>query len=352
MKKTITYFFLFIILLAHGLFFFAIQPSLALSANMTANEIQKIITTPQPAIHIPGLDFTNKTQMAKYTREEADGIYMYIPYLGEYISAVYKYAIVAAAVLVVIRIMDGGFGWVISGGNPEKIKKAQSKITQSLMGLFLTIFSYTLLYTINPNLVQFKNLQVKIIPTIDYNELATRGFDDGASAIPDTPTTKNLIKCPQENEMVDITGIFDISDAGIGIKDYPKMHKSLVEPLKRANLIAKEQGVEISIVSAGRTIEYQTKLWDEALKNANGDEEIADDYVTKPSCNAPHITGKALDLCLKGSETCKMVTKKYKSFSNEDTNKLQRIMKKAGWKRYCAEWWHFEYGLDGLDLRC
>jgi len=129
------------------------------------SEVDAIISKPTPRITIPGVDFSDIK-----TTEEADGTYLYIPFLGEYIASIYKYAIGAAAVLAIVMIMNNAIKWIISGGTPEKINEARKRIIQSVMGLLLIVGSYALLYRINPDLLEFKSLRILYIPTEHISE--------------------------------------------------------------------------------------------------------------------------------------------------------------------------------------
>ena len=82
------------------------------------------------------------------------------PGIGNYIAATYKYAVALISVLATIMIIIAGVIWTTSAGNPEKINSAKAMIARSLTGLILALGSYTLLYTINPDLVKFNSLQI------------------------------------------------------------------------------------------------------------------------------------------------------------------------------------------------
>lgn len=126
---------------------------------------------PSPIVTVPGLDFSKEPIAV----EEDGGKFLYIPFLGEYLAALYKYAIIFAGVLSVVIIMLSGFNWVTSAGNSEKITDARKKIGGALIGLFIAVSSYTILYFINPNLVEFRNLKVGyVLPTL----LADPGEDE------------------------------------------------------------------------------------------------------------------------------------------------------------------------------
>jgi len=58
---------------------------------------------------------------------------------------------------------------------------------------------------------------------------------------------------------------------------------------------AAEQGLVIGVKNAKRDIEDQQRLWQNALKKY-GDPEVADNWVARPTPNAPHVRGIAADL--------------------------------------------------------
>ena len=76
--------------------------------------------------------------------------------IGNYVKAIYKYAIGIVGILATVVMMWGGVIWITAGGNTERISNAKSWISASLTGLVLALASYTILYTINPNLVKFE----------------------------------------------------------------------------------------------------------------------------------------------------------------------------------------------------
>ena len=86
--------------------------------------------------------------------------------LGLYIKAIYEYLLYVAGVLAVIVIMVGGFQWITAGGNQSKIGEAKERVMGAVIGLFLALSSYLLLYTINPDLVEIVDLNVDKIETL------------------------------------------------------------------------------------------------------------------------------------------------------------------------------------------
>lgn len=83
--------------------------------------------------------------------------------LIRYVQAIYKFFVGIAGVIAVFMIVFGGVTWLFSGGSPEKIGRAKEIIVGSMIGLLLAVGSYTILYNINPSLVQFQ-LSVREVP--------------------------------------------------------------------------------------------------------------------------------------------------------------------------------------------
>lgn len=97
---------------------------------------------------------------------EGGSQYVESNFIGQYITAMYKYAIIIITLLSVIMIIFAGVQWTMSGGSPDKINSSKQIIARSLTGLAIALGSYTLLFTINPDLVAFKNLQVLRVTAI------------------------------------------------------------------------------------------------------------------------------------------------------------------------------------------
>lgn len=135
--------------------------------KLTDSELQKFLQKPMPKIKIPGLDFSDIT-LKNLERTDENGTYAYIPFLGEYITAVYKYAIVIIGVIAVIMLIIAGLQWMLPGGESENISSAKKKIEQAIIGLTIAVTSYSILYTINPELVRFRSLRVRLVSPVAF----------------------------------------------------------------------------------------------------------------------------------------------------------------------------------------
>jgi N-acetyl-anhydromuramyl-L-alanine amidase AmpD len=151
------------------------------AAQILGDELKQMIATPQLRIGIPGLSFTSADKLVQVTGDDG-ATYMYFPFLGEYLAAMYKYAIAVMGIIAVIMIIVGGVVWITSGGIPERVNQAKTIIIRSVVGMILAVGSYTLLYTINPELVQFRNLKVLTIQGVPLTDIADIDFRTGGSA--------------------------------------------------------------------------------------------------------------------------------------------------------------------------
>ena len=102
-----------------------------------------------------------------------------IGWIGDYVSALYQYGVGLAAVLAAVMIMVGGFIWLMSAGSPDKVGKAKDFIFSALSGLFLALFSFMILATINPELVSFSPLSTGGLP-----EFEARSYGEGSGDLP------------------------------------------------------------------------------------------------------------------------------------------------------------------------
>ncbi len=282
---------------------------LTAAGTITASDITKDIND-RLQINIPGLNFT------KLTGEVDPEGYLYIPWIGQYIAAVYKYAMVAASILAVVMIIIEGAKIIISAGGEMKTS-GYKRIGQVVVGLIILWGSYAIMYNINPDLVTFQALKVQFVKPVDIAQIVDGGTDNGAAA------EGVAGECAQETQLVSLKDKVPVSGGAVA---YPMVLGEVLQALEKANGIAKSKGREIVVVSAARTFAKQTQLWNDALKKY-GDEKTARKYVAKPSCQAPHITGRAVDVCLKNSPTCQKIKSTFASLIDPDVELLQNIMK-------------------------
>jgi hypothetical protein len=133
----------------------------AQAADITDEEILSYIKQPELGIEIPGLEFSSIAGLNIIRSESTGEILINSPFLGEYIASVYSFGLVAITILAIIWFIIGGLTWAASGGNAGRIDRAKSFMTQAIAGVVIAASSYTILWTINPNLVAFRTLEVQ-----------------------------------------------------------------------------------------------------------------------------------------------------------------------------------------------
>lgn len=101
--------------------------------------------------------------------------------IADTIKTIFEYGIKVVGLMALIAIMVGGFIWLSAGGNSQKVTEAKQWISSSLVGLLLLLFSYTILNTINPNLVNLKLSTIKKLDRINIayeNKTDPRQFNE------------------------------------------------------------------------------------------------------------------------------------------------------------------------------
>lgn len=129
---------------------------------LSNEELIKFMQLPYPKIRIPGLSFTPLDTTDIIT--DANGTKrLSVPFIGEYIAAMYKYLIVIMGIFGVSRLILAGFLWAMPSADSTPKEQAKKMITSAVAGIVLAVGSYTILYTVNPNLVTFKDLNLPIV---------------------------------------------------------------------------------------------------------------------------------------------------------------------------------------------
>lgn len=341
----------------------------------TAAAIQATICQPLPRIKIPGLEFTSAEQLAENMFTDTDGsTYLFIPFLGEYISAVYRYGIAAAGVFVVIVLIVSGIQWIFGGASPDNIDAAKERIKHAMTGLFIIATTYTFLYIINPELTSFKSLKIELMREIHipaplenddpypiYNGSTTGipASSGGSTRICNSLETCRPI-CSQPSETwptIPAQGIAPTQDTirvptieGLSAQSNVRILPALVKPLRLAAQEALRRGYTLRIVSGHRPIEDQLRL--ACPRILNGTHKPSN--VAWPG-GSNHGRGVAVDIFLQDSSGsdelshCCDSSEQNKPQYHQYNRILAEIMYRAGWKRLKSEVWHFEYPNTPLE---
>ena len=200
---------------------------------------------PVLSIRIPGLTFSDKITSST----DAQGrTILHIPYLAQYLAAIYKFGVAIVSIVAVAMMIQQGFAIIMSGGGEGKTE-AYHRIGQIIVGLFILWSSYTILYIINPDLINLRTLDVQFV---DREILSERTFtpDTGHAPVarPPSATAKlpkgkgdfeaaNLLQCPELKPGTKFAGAFTsylripAADYGI-VSDYKGVYKGSDPSLK------------------------------------------------------------------------------------------------------------------------
>ena len=132
------------------------------------------IAAPKLGIQIPGLQFA--------TEVVAKGGYLQLPFLAQYIDAVYKYMVGVAAVAAAIMIVYGGFIYIV-GSSGIQIQQGKTIILDATIGLLLLLGAYTILSTINPDTVVLKPVRLMQVGREPFNAAASRALVEQAATV-------------------------------------------------------------------------------------------------------------------------------------------------------------------------
>ncbi|HRH23742.1 MAG TPA: pilin [Candidatus Magasanikbacteria bacterium] len=140
--------------------------------------------------------------------------------LAEFVSFIYKYGMGLAGVLSVLMIIFAGVQWIISGGNAEAISSAKHKIVGAVIGLVILSASYTILYTVNPDLVNLRPPNAWMINTQKISAPYCSDINDSTiSKNPSNPTGQNLTIDQKKTGFSSVTEWVSTSTAQCG-SDY------------------------------------------------------------------------------------------------------------------------------------
>ncbi|MFH1426298.1 MAG: pilin [Candidatus Kerfeldbacteria bacterium] len=89
------------------------------------------------------------------TLEIPIGIEVKTTSLTHYVTLIYEFAVSSIGVIAAVMIMYNGVKWVAAAGNAQTISNAKEGIISAITGLAIALMSYSLLFLLGPQLVNF-----------------------------------------------------------------------------------------------------------------------------------------------------------------------------------------------------
>jgi hypothetical protein len=167
-----------------------------------------------PNISLPIPGFVGFSQVKVEVDGESKSIS--IPWIGEYVNAIYSFVLAIAGGLASFMFIVAGFQYVVAHGDKGKIAKATKRMTNSLIGLFLTFGAYLILYTINPELTSFKSIRLDVIKReeMDFGELLTTTSDTGTAGASSGTNDENTTNTPFTSTYSECPVVLNNTDSG------------------------------------------------------------------------------------------------------------------------------------------
>ena len=280
-------------------------------------------TPPQLSVSIPGF--------GKFSDVTCDdkSVSCQIPWIAEYIKALYNYGLLIIGVLSVIVMMIGGVMRITAAGNKQQISHANSFISGSILGATIAVCSYLILYLANPNLVIWKPIDTGYIGRLSLEEI--KEIEDAIGNHGLSPLSGFQGANCNESEWATVP---NDSTLGIYTGKPERSCPDSVAALKKAAQCMKKinPNYKIRVSDASRTMAEQRSLWN-AYQNGTG--ALACNPANGPT-GCPHTSGQAFDAwgCLNNqSGACK---------NSQGQSDLQDCMIQAGFCLLEKECWHFE----------
>ncbi len=129
---------------------------------------------PELQITIPVLKLTASSSIEGGINEDGSS-YISVPWISEYLLALYNYGLSITGILAALVLMAGGVLWLISAGDASKITQSKELISGSLTGMLILFCSYIILYQINPALTTFKSIDMGLIDNIAVKNEVSEG---------------------------------------------------------------------------------------------------------------------------------------------------------------------------------
>ena len=140
------------------------------AATVTLDSQVRALTPVKPdlSVQIPGLTFSNAYN---------DGDDIVVPFMAQYIGAVYQYMLGISTLVAIIVVICGGFLYLL-GQTTGSTVQGLNLIKDAVAGLIVLYCSYVILYAVNPNLINLQPIRLTRIQSVPIGD---HSGDDGVA---------------------------------------------------------------------------------------------------------------------------------------------------------------------------
>ena len=182
------------LLLVLGLAFFGLSASLPAAAATPSNDLRTPINTEVPIPIAPNLTpGSTPERVADYLLAGR------VEDLAQYIGIVYNFLISMVGMVASVMMVIGGFQYLTSAGDSGKIGAAKSRMANALIGMVLALGAYTILNTINPQLLKLKLPDMRAVTTELFTLPWCNDVPSGATPVGDSTDCGAVGKYTQGN---------------------------------------------------------------------------------------------------------------------------------------------------------
>ena len=259
--------------------------------------------------------------------------------IGAWFLYIFRFALYIVGAVALLALVYAGVLYILSGANVGWRTEAKDRITAVILGVLILLFSYVILDTVNPRLINLNNLKFPTLPdpeAIPLTQLELEEIETEQAELTESGPAQDFNDIPGWQEVDDKAQFMLANGIVVPVENRSGLrivagNKNLTptarDKLYKTGEYADSLGYQIIVSSAWRTYQDQVRLWNKYGQNP------ARVARPDPSYGAPHQTGGAIDI--------KIVDKN----GNKVSQSVQDdIMFTIGWVRYQAEGWHYEYG--------
>ena len=69
--------------------------------------------------------------------------------LAKYLAIIWKVLIIFGGLMVFLQLVWGALNWILSGSNPDRLKRAKDQMFNGIFGLVILVLSYAIIRLIS-----------------------------------------------------------------------------------------------------------------------------------------------------------------------------------------------------------